>query len=68
MTTAASSASSPRPTAVFVGSFAAVGLLPNLGHGVGGWGPPALTLSVLVGVYLGLRLLRDHRRRAASAG
>jgi hypothetical protein len=48
--------------AVVVGSFAAVGLLLNLGHGVAGWGPPALTLLVLAGAYLGLRMLRRRRR------
>jgi hypothetical protein len=53
--------------AVFVGSFATMVLLLNLGNGVAGWGVPALILVVLAGVYLGLRLLRDHRRRRAAA-
>jgi D-alanyl-D-alanine carboxypeptidase len=48
--------------AVIVGSFAAVGLLRNLGHGVAGWGPPALTLFVVAGGHLGLRMLRRRRR------
>jgi hypothetical protein len=49
--------------AVFVGSFAAVVLLLNLGNGVAAWGPLALILLVLAGAHLGLRMLR--RRRGA---
>jgi hypothetical protein len=48
--------------AVFVGSFAAVGLLLNLGNGVAAWGVPALILLVLAGAHLSLRLLRRRRR------
>ncbi len=37
---------------VFVGSYAAMDLLFNLGHRVTAWGPPALILSALAGAHL----------------